>query len=937
MFNIVEGPRRRALLLALCLSFAALTFGAPQASAQSSGVAAVASGPVLASGAGFDGRLQAQVGRLQQQLARLGYRPGPIDGLFGPLTAGAVRRLQTANGVAIDGIVGPVTRRALRAQAGASATRVRRAQRQLRVLGRRPGPVDGIFGPRTVRALRRFQDAAGIQGVARLSDAMVARLTRAARDARPQPQVETNPAPSATNEAPSATTQAPPATQTPPATTEAPQAPSTAQVPPAQTQVPPATTQVPPATTTQVPPATTHVPPATTTQVPPATTQVPPATTTQVPPATTQAPSATGEIPPATSEIPPATTEAPPATTEMPPATSEVPPTTNQGPPTTSQSPSGTIPAPGAAASPAAPTAGQTSTPSRSSGPELGSIVLVLIASAAGALLLGWGTGRPRRRELPFRSKTKSALVGLLSLVAVAAVLVPLLSGIDAVCGTGCEPAAGPLQLAYDAAMVMTLALTAALLAVWLLGRRRTRRARTPDAQESPTLFAIVIPASNQELVIGETVRRVLAQPYRPLIAMVVNDGSTDGTGDMARSAAAMDPRVVVVERPAEEAGSGRAAALDYAFRVLVGARASTAGTASPADIVVGVLDAGAWLAPDALAAVAPYFADPRVGAVQLPIRADNARDGFLSRMQDIDAVAHGAFVQQGRDLAASAGLAASGQFVRLTALRMLGDAPWTRAAAAADGDLAGELTARGWHVRFCGTSCIAAPAMMHARELVRRRARRMQARHERWSDLSALRRGGRLPAERRVERVLQPFAPLAVGAVLGYTVLSAAALVGVLPIRLTPVEALGASGALDGAVAVALACGPLALLAGLAMASAGAFGGRAAPPTPLWAAPGLLLAHAAYTCWWGLPAIARTLAGTGRRGTAEAPPPKPAEEQAAERPVATSAGEPAPQPTEQRIATHAGELTPERTRKEPTVGKRFARTIPQDKEVAQR
>jgi peptidoglycan hydrolase-like protein with peptidoglycan-binding domain len=916
VFDIVEGPRRRVLLFALSLWLAtALTVGAPRASAQSSDVAAVASSPVLASGAGFDGRLQAHVRQLQRQLGRLGYRPGPIDGFFGPLTAGAVRRLQAANGVAIDGVVGPVTRRALHSQAGASASRVRRAQRQLRVLGRRPGPVDGIFGPRTVRALRRFQDAAGINGVARLSDAMVARLTRAARDARPQERVKSKPAPSETNEAPSATTQTPPATQTPQATT---QTPSTTQVPPATTQVPPATAQAPQApSTTQAPPATTRVPPATT-EAPSATGEIPPATS-EIPPATGAVAPATTEIPPATSEIPPATTEIPPATTEIPPATTEVPPAAGQPPSTTAQTPSAAIPAPGVTTPPAAPTTGQTTrttpTPDTPGGPEIGSIVLVVLASAAGALLLGWGTGRRRRHEVPFRSKAKSALVGLLSLVAVAAVLVPLLSGIDAVCGTGCDPAPQPVQLAYDAAMAVTLALTAALLAVWLLGRRRSRRAGTPEAGERPPLLVIVIPARNLEMVIGETVRHVLAQPYRPLIAMVVNDGSTDGTGDMARSAAAMDPRVVVVDRP----GDGRAAALDYAYRVLVGARSSTTGAAKPADIVVGVLDAGLWLAPDALAAVAPCFADPAVGAVQLPVRADNARDGFLPRMQDIDAVAHGAFVQQARDLAGSADLAASGHFVRLTALRTLGNAPWTRAAAG-DGDLAGELVARGWEVRFCGTSCVSGPALPYAGELLRRRGRRMQERHARWSDLSALRRGGRLSLARRVERALQPFAPLAVGAALGYTALSLAGLAGALRIRQTLVEAVGPSGALDGVVAVALACGPLALLAGLVLASATAYGGRAAPPTPLWAAPGLLLAHAAYTCWWGLPAIARTLAGTGKRDAAGTRP-EPADE-AAPKPADQRAGEPLPEADGDRAARRAG---------------KFGRTAGEDKEVAHR
>ena len=57
----------------------------------------------------------ALVRAVQSWLKRMGERPGPIDGRYGPLTASAVRRFQRGHGLTVDGIVGRNTWHALRA------------------------------------------------------------------------------------------------------------------------------------------------------------------------------------------------------------------------------------------------------------------------------------------------------------------------------------------------------------------------------------------------------------------------------------------------------------------------------------------------------------------------------------------------------------------------------------------------------------------------------------------------------------------------------------------------------------------------------------------------------------------------------------------------------------------------------------------------------
>ena len=76
---------------------------------------------------------------------------------------------------------------------------------------------------------------------------------------------------------------------------------------------------------------------------------------------------------------------------------------------------------------------------------------------------------------------------------------------------------------------------------------------------------------------------------------------------------------------------------------------------------------------------VTPYFADPTVGAVQIGVRINNREISRLARMQDMEFVIYTEVFQRGRRHLGSVGLGGNGQFMRLSALLSLGNAPWTR------------------------------------------------------------------------------------------------------------------------------------------------------------------------------------------------------------------------------------------------------------------
>jgi murein DD-endopeptidase MepM/ murein hydrolase activator NlpD len=129
-------------------------------------VIAVVSAPVARAGS-------ANVAALQVALEALGLSPGTVDGVSGPATRGAVRRLQLRRHLSVDGVAGLQTRRALgsRGRPGLGARAMKEGQRGwdiaalqylLNARGFGPGGYDGGFGSNTADAVRSFQSAAGL-------------------------------------------------------------------------------------------------------------------------------------------------------------------------------------------------------------------------------------------------------------------------------------------------------------------------------------------------------------------------------------------------------------------------------------------------------------------------------------------------------------------------------------------------------------------------------------------------------------------------------------------------------------------------------------------------------------------------------------------------------------------------------------------------------
>lgn len=80
--------------------------------------------------------------------------------------------------------------------------------------------------------------------------------------------------------------------------------------------------------------------------------------------------------------------------------------------------------------------------------------------------------------------------------------------------------------------------------------RSRTLEEESPDPPDGAPKASVIIPARNEARNIAECVRAVLLSSYPSLEVIVVDDHSTDGTGDIARDIESIDSRVRVLSNP---------------------------------------------------------------------------------------------------------------------------------------------------------------------------------------------------------------------------------------------------------------------------------------------------------------------------------------------------------------------------------------------------
>ena len=149
----------------------------------------------------------------------------------------------------------------------------------------------------------------------------------------------------------------------------------------------------------------------------------------------------------------------------------------------------------------------------------------------------------------------------------------------------------------------------------------------------------ILIPAHNEEKVIGATIASMLRLDYPAdrLSVLVINDGSTDGTRAIIREAAARDGRVRIFDVPEGEGGKGKSRALNLAM-------------AQVQSEVIAVYDADNTPEKNALRyLVAQLLENRELGAALGKFRTVNKDVNLLTRFINIETLSFQSILQAGR------------------------------------------------------------------------------------------------------------------------------------------------------------------------------------------------------------------------------------------------------------------------------------------------
>jgi 1,2-diacylglycerol 3-beta-glucosyltransferase len=277
------------------------------------------------------------------------------------------------------------------------------------------------------------------------------------------------------------------------------------------------------------------------------------------------------------------------------------------------------------------------------------------------------------------------------------------------------EGLAWPWVVLFSGCLVVVAGMFAWTLLLFVRGHSAILHPPEPPPEGADGFtWVFLVPAMNEEVVIADSVERLVALPVARKRIVVIDDASEDRTPEIL--AGIEHPDLFVLRRDKPDAQKGKAAGLNYAYRALRGYDRERT--------IVVIVDADGRLDAEAPHYASGHFADPEVGGVQALVRMYN-RQTPLVYMQDVEFGVYGHLFQAGRNHWGTAGMGGNGQFNRLSALDAVAneEGPW-RDKLTEDQDLGLRLIAKGWKGRQDLRAFVTQQGLSKPRPLFRQRTR---------------------------------------------------------------------------------------------------------------------------------------------------------------------------------------------------------------------
>lgn len=226
--------------------------------------------------------------------------------------------------------------------------------------------------------------------------------------------------------------------------------------------------------------------------------------------------------------------------------------------------------------------------------------------------------------------------------------------------------------------------------------------------------ISIFIPAHNEENTIESTVRSVCSSEYTKheesnFEVIVVNDGSTDTTGEILSKLKEEIPELRIVTRHPPRSGKGKGFVLNDALTLSKGE-------------IIGVFDADTQIKTDFLMKIVQYLNGDKIEGVQSRVKMWNKNENFLARMQHVEFASFGNTLIGKDNLDFTGFLGGNGQFVRKQAI--IDSGRWDGFAVTEDLNLAIKIILNGGKIRYCGECAVYQEAVTTWKAFFRQRVR---------------------------------------------------------------------------------------------------------------------------------------------------------------------------------------------------------------------